>query len=264
MRYLRENIKYHLRRRGTGRPGAVLSVCGGNRRGAVFGRPPVLLMPANPANITRLVEQGIRQAPGVDAAEALELYRSAPTAVLGAPGRRHPRAQASRAARHLHHRPQRQLHERLRGEVQLLRVLPGSWIAGRLRARVRRAVSQDRRDDRGRRRAAAAAGRPQSRPPAVVVRGSVPGGQGAVSVVQAPRAVAARSHPPVAPDPAAGARGDRPADRGGTRQHSRRRRRNPRRSRAQAPALLRQGHRRTNGSTSCATRIARACARRRR
>jgi cyclic dehypoxanthinyl futalosine synthase len=40
-------------------------------------------MPANPANITRLVEK-VQAGARVDAAEALELYRSAPTAVLGA------------------------------------------------------------------------------------------------------------------------------------------------------------------------------------
>ena len=52
--------------------------------------------------------------------------------------RRDSRAEASRRHRHLHHRPQRQLHERLRGEVQLLRVLSPGRIAGRLRARLRR------------------------------------------------------------------------------------------------------------------------------
>ena len=47
-------------------------------------------MPANPANITRLVEK-VQAGARLDAAEALELYRSAPTAVLGRPRRRHPR-----------------------------------------------------------------------------------------------------------------------------------------------------------------------------
>jgi cyclic dehypoxanthinyl futalosine synthase len=40
-------------------------------------------MPANPANITRLVEK-VQAGARLDATEALELYRSAPTAVLGA------------------------------------------------------------------------------------------------------------------------------------------------------------------------------------
>jgi len=39
-------------------------------------------MPANPANMTRLVEK-VQAGARLDAAEALELYRSAPTAVLG-------------------------------------------------------------------------------------------------------------------------------------------------------------------------------------
>ena len=77
--------------------------------------------------------------------------------------------------------------------------------------------------------------------PLDVVRGSVPRDQGALSGVQAPRAVAARSDSHLAAVAAAGAGGDRPADRGGSRQHSRRRRRDSRRSRPQAAALLRQG-----------------------
>jgi hypothetical protein len=49
-------------------------------------------MPANPANIIRLVEK-VRAGGRVDAAEALDLYRLAPTAAGrsgGHPRRRHP------------------------------------------------------------------------------------------------------------------------------------------------------------------------------
>ena len=114
--------------------------------------------------------------------------------------RKHPGAR-----RHLHHRPQRQLHERLRGAVQLLRVLSAGRIGRGLRARLRGDLPEDRRDDRARRRAAAAAGRPQSRSAARVVRGSVPRGQGALSGVPAARAVAARGDSHLAAVAAAGA-----------------------------------------------------------
>ena len=92
-----------------------------------------------------------------------------------------PDAQAPGPHGHLHHRPQRQLHQRLRREVQLLRVLPRRRLQRRLRARLRRDLQEDRRDDRGGRRPAAAAGRAQSRPAADVVRGSVPRDQVAIS-----------------------------------------------------------------------------------
>ncbi len=62
------------------------------------------------------------------------------------------RAQASRRRRHLHHRPQRQLHERLRRALQLLRVLP----SGRARRglRPRRSTRSSRRSTRPSRSAA--------------------------------------------------------------------------------------------------------------
>ena len=122
------------------------------------------------------------------------------------PRRHHPRPQASGADRHLHHRPQRQLHEHLRRALQLLRVLPDRRLERRLRARLRGDLPEDRRDDRRRRQSAAAAGRPQSRPADPVVRGSVPRGQVALSGVQAARAVAAGSpaHLAAQPDPDAG------------------------------------------------------------
>ncbi len=87
----------------------------------------------------------------MDAAEALALYREAPTSLLGHLADDDSRPQASGADRHLHHRPQRELHERVRREVRVLCVLPASRITRGLRARVRRTVSQDRRDHCGRR-----------------------------------------------------------------------------------------------------------------
>ena len=62
------------------------------------------------------------------AAEALTLYRHAPTYLLGG------LADAIRARKHPARivsyiiEPQRQLHECLRGPLQFLRVLPGRWF----------------------------------------------------------------------------------------------------------------------------------------
>ena len=80
--------------------------------------------------------------------------------------------------------------------------------------------------------------------PLAVVRGSLPRGEAPVSDLQAARAVAARGHSPVAAVAAAGAAGHRSPDRCGARQHSWRRRGDPRRPRPQDPQLLRQGERR--------------------
>ena len=66
----------------------------------------------------------------------------------------------------------------------------------------------------------------------------------ALSRVQAARALAARGHSHLAAFAAAGAGGDRTPRRRGARQHPRRRRRDPRRPRPHAAALLRQGDRR--------------------
>ena len=83
MRYLRDNIKYHLGRRRAGGPGAVLPLRRRNRRRAACWRAPVLLMPTVPIGLEGLVEK-VRAGLRLDGAEALELYRSAPTAILGA------------------------------------------------------------------------------------------------------------------------------------------------------------------------------------
>ena len=118
---------------------------------------------------------------------------------------------------------------------------------------------------RPRRRAAAAAGRPQSGRPArsgtricsARVKQRYPD-------VQAARAVAAGGHPHLAAVAAAGAGRDRSADRGRARQHSRRRRRDSGRPRPPDPELLQQGDRRRVARRDARTRIAPACARRRR
>ncbi len=158
----------------------------------------------------RPCEEGVGRRPRRSRRGARALSRRA-DAPARPPGRRDPRPQAPRAHRHLHHRSQRQLHERLRRALQLLRVLPARRIAGGLRARLRRDLPEDRRDDRRRRQPAAAAGRPQSRPADRVVRGSVPRRQGAVSDVQAARAVAARGAAHLEAESASGAGGDRAA-----------------------------------------------------
>ena len=168
------------------------------------------------------------------------------------------------ARRHLHHRSQRQLHERLRRAVQLLRVLSPGRLGRRLRAVVRRDLPEDRRDDCRRRQPVAVAGRAQSGHPAGLVRGSVSRGQGAISRVQAARVVAAGSDPHLTPVATARRRGDFAAGRRRARQHPRRRRRDPRRSRSQVAALLREGDRRRVARRHAARPSCRASARRRR
>ena len=77
--------------------------------------------------------------------------------------------------------------------------------------------------------------------PAGVVRGPVPRHQGEVPGLQAARAVAARSAAHLAAGIAADGGRDRPAGRGGPRQHSRRRRRDAGGPRPQDPELLLEG-----------------------
>ena len=59
-----------------------------------------------------------------NSSDYLELYQRAPLLELGRAGRRRAVAAASRAGGHLHHRPQHQLHQRLRRRLRVLRVLP--------------------------------------------------------------------------------------------------------------------------------------------
>ena len=185
-RYLRDNIKYDSRRARGSRPDDG-STATRPELGSIAGGTPHDLTAFyadehHAARATRCAAGG-----RVSAAEALELYRTRRRAARPA-RRRGPRAQASGRRRHLHHRPQHQLHERLRRPVQLLRVLPRRSDPRGLRARLRRDLPEDRRDDRARRRADAAAGRATT----PICRSSgtrtVPRGQGALSGVQAARA----------------------------------------------------------------------------
>ncbi len=195
---------------------------------------------------------------------ACALHRGA-DAGAGPAGRCRARAQASRPRRHLHHRPQRQLHERLRGALQLLRVLPAGRLGRRLRA-----WGSTRSSARSTRPSASAAGSSCCR------AGTTPTCPSAW-YEDLFRAVKARypdfklhalSPPEVlhisrmaqlpVPD------GDRAAHRRRPRQHSRWRRRDPRRSRAQAAALLRQGDGRRVAGRDARGASRRACARPRR
>ena len=82
-----------------------------------------------------------------------------------------PRAprEASARRRHVHRRPQHQLHERLRRRLRLLRVLPAAEARRRVDALVRADRRQDRRGQGARRRADPHAGRAQSVHPVRVV-----------------------------------------------------------------------------------------------
>ena len=132
-----------------------------SRCGAGRARAAVLLM-SHRSHCGRKCAAGGR----VDAAEALDLYRHAPTPLLGR------LADAIRARKH----PDGIVTYIIDRNVNYTNVCVARCnfcafyrpvgIARRLRAGVRRAVSEDRRDHRRRRRAAAAAGRPQSRPAA--------------------------------------------------------------------------------------------------
>ena len=204
------------------------------------------------AAIAEKVTRGER----IDADEALDPLSRRQHLATGPPRGRHPCPPSSRTGGDLHHRPQRQLHERLRGALQLLRVLPHRRQSGRLRPLARRTVCQDRRDDQRRRQPVAAAGRAQPRHPDRVVRRPVPRRQGQLPDVQAARALAAGDPAHLADVEAARTRGRVAADRGRARQRARRWRRDSRRSGAQAPQLLRQGHgrrvaRRDARSPSC-------------
>ena len=203
-------------------------------------------------------------ADGSTAAEALELYLHAPTALLGrladeVRARKHPGTD-----RHLHHRPQRQLHERLRRAVQLLRVLPAGRIG---RGYVLGFEEIFRKIDEtialGGGQLLLQGGHNPDLPLAWyedlfrAVKERYPAFK--LHALSPPEVIhlSRLSQLPVP-------RGDRSADRGRPRQHSRRRRRDPGRSRPEAAATATARRPPTNGSTSCATRTAPACARPRR
>ena len=182
-RYLRENLRFDLT------PRALEGLRTYYREAVALGLAPPGVTPTcssfrrRPiASHERRIEQYDRRRivtafRGRDAADAattaLELYTEAPTALLGRLADDVRAPQASGRRRHLHHRPQRQLHERVRRALQVLRVLPAVGSSEGYTLGFDEIFREDRRDDRARRRAAAAAGRPQSRRAARVVRGSV-------------------------------------------------------------------------------------------
>ena len=134
----------------------------------------------------------MRAAAACDAAEALELYREAPTHAAR-PSRRHDPRRASIPSGVVTYIIDRNVNYTnicvARCNFCAFYRPVGSregYVLG-----FEEIFQQDRRDDRRRRQPAAAAGRAQSRPADPVVRGSVPRGEGAVSGVQAARAVAA-------------------------------------------------------------------------
>ena len=98
------------------------------------------------------------------------------------PGRRRRRAPpASGAVPHLQHRPQHQLHQRLRRGLRLLRLLPQEHRRRRLRPAARSALQEDRGNDRPGRRPGPAARRQPSDAEAGMVRGAAARSEGALS-----------------------------------------------------------------------------------
>ena len=143
--------------------------------------------------------------------------------------RRAPPGAAPRRRGHLHHRSQRQLHERLRHPLQVLQLLPAAHQQDRrLRADARGAHAEVPGDGRPGRRADPAAGRAEPEAADRLVRGSVPLDEGELPA-RDPRPVARgdplhrRDREHVDPP------GDRAADRRRPRFDPGRRRRDPRR-----------------------------------
>ena len=101
--------------------------------------------------------------------DAVELYQRADLLELGrladAERWRHP----SRQRGQLHHRPQHQLHQRLRRRLRVLRVLPTAQAQRGLRAELRADRRQDRRVQGDRRRPDSPPGRAQPVHPVRVV-----------------------------------------------------------------------------------------------
>ena len=104
--------------------------------------------------------------------EALLLYTDAPAARARPGGRRGPPPPLPGQHRHVHHRPQHQLHQRLRDGVQVLRLLPRAQARRGLDARPRRDPAPLRRGRRARRHPDHAAGRPPPGARHRVVRGA--------------------------------------------------------------------------------------------
>ena len=180
-RYLRDNIKCTISAT-TSAPASELFYRYAAEAGA--SRTPSRLRSTEPDGRSRTERRSDRRtafAPGraCPATRRCELYRHAPTSLLGQLADARPRAQASGRRRHLHHRPQRQLHERLRREVQLLRVLPAGRIAARATCSASTSCSarSTRRSRVGGVQLLLQGGHNPG-PAADVVRGSVPRGQG--------------------------------------------------------------------------------------
>src|SRR5439155_688265 len=87
----------------------------------------------------------------------------------GAAGRRRAVAVPPRKRRHLHRRPEHQLHQRVRRGLQVLRVLPAAQAPRGVRALVRGDRPEDRRGEGPGRRPDPDAGRPQPLHPVPVV-----------------------------------------------------------------------------------------------
>ena len=102
--------------------------------------------------------------PRSSAAEALELYRHAPTHAARPAGRRDPRPQASRAASSPTSSTATSTTRTSASRAATSARSTARRIERRLRPRLRRDLPEDRRDDRRRRQPAAAAGRAQPRP----------------------------------------------------------------------------------------------------
>ena len=149
-RYLRDNIKYYLGPDERAGLELFYRYAAEARRRSPRGHPVVLRepelrtpRPACDAMTIQQISDKVDDGGRVNAAEALvALSRGADGAAWPA-GRCHTGPQAPRTHRHLHHRPQRELHERLRRAVRVLRVLSSRRLARRLCARLRRAVPQD-------------------------------------------------------------------------------------------------------------------------
>ena len=182
-----------------------------------------------------------------------------PRPARAGPGRRRrlPPA-APRAVPHLQHRPQHQLHQRLRGRLRLLRLLPQERRRRRLRPAARGALPEDRGDDRPGRRPDPAAGRQSPVAEAGMVRGAAPRpARPAIPQVNLHAFSAAGDLALPQAQQAAAARGAAAAQGGRHGQPARRRGRDPRRSRPQGDHRQQGADR---GMARSASRLARSSA----
>ena len=141
--YLRDNLTLHVRRSRSRRPRALLRA-GRRTWGAPRAPRPLGSTHDTESRRPRRPDPGRR--PAVAATRRCTSTATRRRCGSGGMADARPPAQASRRRGHLHHRPQRQLHQRLRRPLQLLRVLPHRRPRRRLRPRLRRDLPQDRRD----------------------------------------------------------------------------------------------------------------------